>query len=1302
MTPDTDDLSSTFVPHPSRRYIPRKSSGSSSLPIHHESPHRGHSVEAGQSSMDAAGQPELLEALSSPDDGVKKGLEIDMKGLVGDAVGNMSISPSYRDVVLAARKGMFIIDLQAPLEVPRFLPQGGTWDVADVQWNPHPARAEYIVSTSSEKLLIWNLYLSGKTSIEHALHSHYRAITDINWHTKDPDVVVSTGIDSWLWAWDLRTPQKPVMGLCAFNAAGTQVKWNRQDGNVLASSHMNEVLIWDRRKGSIPVTRIEAHTAKIYGIDWAHNSSREIVTCSLDKTIKVWDVHDLAFPASAYCAPKDGSSDYTPQTVIRTTYPVWRARDLPFGKGVMSLPQRGETALEMWTHGPDQPDPTLPIEVFEGHTDVVKEFVWRRGGPDWNEFQLVTWSKDKTLRLWPVDAETMQRAGQPPGILAPPRVQGYGDNTASFRIPHAEVEPKPALSAPVGHRGILAEIRVVPPSRNPVLLNHHQSLTNRASASASNTVGRSAGSHRSYMTQTESEPEQTPTATSVPIPIAARHGGTMSKGNVGGKSARVDPFQWLSSVRMGEKARDGSSGTGSGQTSANASRIGSRSRQSSRDPPPGTGPAPFEFGAMGRRRSDSMGRREGEVEEQSLQDEITSVLSKLSSSNIKLEKHDLTKRRTCTLGLHGPWGESSSVFIRVSFVFPKDYPHGHHPEGTPSIELERTPLITMRNRAIMLRRLRSILQTRRPCLEACLRFLLFGNEDEHERPPIHIGFESSSDEDEDPMATRGRDHGVNPLQHDKNIAEPRTSQGVFGPNGQLICFNRAPPRIVRNPLHELSVSPSAPPQSNDTNAMPRLFQSPALLSDAVRRLTVASHDRNLSAPDSRRPEDGDSILHIMANLLTFSRQRQRRASEQSRQFDDIPASYSLLPTRLTTVFFKDASYAVNSGQEVAEEYVFEGPKDDPTPAGMCAVNSGVAKKHGRFDHERFFNSMSIVLSDQRSEQATNAKMGQKGLWGSNPLTFHLIMELYNELAQVKDIQMLAMLAVILLRIRHSLPARQAEKSLAVRVFSPPAISRAPSNDYFALRRRRDTFRGPPLSPLWARPASSPTANPISTSLSSLSSRGSWSSLFNTGSMRQLMAGVPESHTESSQLQTSQSNLEKETAAIPVPGGGGRKHIPSVTGSESPTPRRKQRGTGSPHLHSPVVKSWSEVSMTIGSTRVAPFGHAHAQTTLARNPTFSQVVGARTVTPAKKLVIDDYRDDIRKEQEKSMNVFEPWFLDRLIGHILVYAEMLFRWQLPHKRAELLKSIDRELQTPISPEFEAEQNRLGQLFFRIPES
>jgi hypothetical protein len=111
---------------------------------------------------------------------------------------------------LNSRKGLFIIDLDNPYASPRFLPQGGTWEVADVQWNPHPSRQEYIVSTSSQKLLIWNLYKTGQTSIEYILNKHFRAITDINWSPFNPDVsdeVWRPGhvliIGSWnIGAWD--------------------------------------------------------------------------------------------------------------------------------------------------------------------------------------------------------------------------------------------------------------------------------------------------------------------------------------------------------------------------------------------------------------------------------------------------------------------------------------------------------------------------------------------------------------------------------------------------------------------------------------------------------------------------------------------------------------------------------------------------------------------------------------------------------------------------------------------------------------------------------------------------------------------------------------------------------------------------------------------------------------------------------------------------------------------------------------------------------------------------------------------
>jgi hypothetical protein len=147
-------------------------------------------------------------------------------------------------------------------------------------------------------------------------------------------------------------------------------------------------------------------------------------------------------------------------------------------------------------------------------------------------------------------------------------------------------------------------------------------------------------------------------------------------------------------------------------------------------------------------------------------------------------QHDLTKKRNCTLGLHGPWGESSSVFIRITFTFPKDYPHGIYPRGTPTVELERNPLISLKNRAFILRRLRALRERQRPCLEACLRFL---SEGEKSGAP-HTMDSESSDEDQDNR--KSRDLTVTLLRNHKNLAEPRTSQGTFGPNGASLNFSR--------------------------------------------------------------------------------------------------------------------------------------------------------------------------------------------------------------------------------------------------------------------------------------------------------------------------------------------------------------------------------------------------------------------------------------------------------------------------------------------------------------------------------
>jgi WD repeat-containing protein 59 len=325
-------------------------------------------------------------------------------------VGSMSISPSGRDVVLASREGLHIIDLDSPYSPPRYLPHRTSWEVADVQWSPFAARDFWVVSTSNQKALVWNLGMSSwQGAIEFVLHGHSRAITDINFSAHDPDVLATCAVDSFVHCWDLRVPKTPVISFSDWFAGATQVKWNRQDSHVIASSHDKYLRIWDDRMGAYPVQSIEAHETKIYGIDWNRLHANKIITCSLDKTIKFWDCSNL---------------EDEPERVIDTPFPVWRARHTPFGWGMLAMPQRGNSDLHLYDrrfaeHQVDH-GTIRPVAEFPGHKGQVKEFLWRsRGsiidGIDHRDFQLVSWGTDRELRLHRVEPDTFRAVGYEKG-----------------------------------------------------------------------------------------------------------------------------------------------------------------------------------------------------------------------------------------------------------------------------------------------------------------------------------------------------------------------------------------------------------------------------------------------------------------------------------------------------------------------------------------------------------------------------------------------------------------------------------------------------------------------------------------------------------------------------------------------------------------------------------------------------------------------------------------------------------------------------------------------------------------------
>lgn len=606
--------------------------------------------------------------------------------------------------------------------------------------------------------------MHAQKTLSRSIDAHLRAITDINWHPRNHNLMATVSMDAGIRGWDLRVQgSTPIIRLSAWGAAGTQVKWNRKAEHILATAHGTRVLVWDDRYGSVPVATIQAHDSKIYGIDWDRRLRHRLVTCSLDKTIKFWDIPSVVSEDDRSTLASEDFSAGEPFTnaTIQTGYPVWRARNLPWGHGVLALPQRGETALEMF--GTDGSN--VPIERWEGSSGVVKEFVWRRRGgadPDFEDrnFQLITWSLDRKLRIWPMPKDLLERAGYKPGAPIDVDVTRRGAIDRTFSVP---LDPLGQALKPLG-----PEKPTIP-----------------------------SGIARQRMLQR-------PALTSM---------------TRGGKSTRkIGQIEWLSRiVKTGPGAAAVASDSSAGPSRAPSvagrdSTNGSSSRSRSKGPHGGRTES---LRHMSQTRGLSLTRAssvntgvgtESVSDLIPLKDEVLSVHKMFPKSKVNFEKFDLSQRKL-TMSLNGPWANGDRyAFIRVHWSFPPNYPYG--PE-IPTFELERNATVSPITRHRMISTIKEMRAANRQCLISVTEFLL----GYHERTSRRV-----VDEDSD------SDTGVDEAANVPMLI--RTTGAAFGPNGQLVCFfpkqtvlPRARSGHSRSPSRE---DPMSTPLAKALSALSRL------------------------------------------------------------------------------------------------------------------------------------------------------------------------------------------------------------------------------------------------------------------------------------------------------------------------------------------------------------------------------------------------------------------------------------------------------------------------------------------------
>jgi hypothetical protein len=354
----------------------------------------------------------------------------------------------------------------------------------------------------------------------------------------------------------------------------------------------------------------------------------------------------------------------------------------------------------------------------------------------------------------------------------------------------------------------------------------------------------------------------------------------------------------------------------------------------------------------------------------------------------------------------------------------------------------------------------------------------------------------------------------------------------------------------------------------------------------------------------------------MTNLLTFSERKLRRESE-SKPLDGIPASYSLVPLRRSIVFIMGNAHMATSDRNVATEYVFE----YGSVADVCAKNAIIARQHGRYDHERTFKTLQTLFPNR---SFINGRGCPAGL-NANSLSHQTITRLfvctsfdshlpnrsfrYSQFSINGDLQMLAMTSMIILQAcrtsAHILsPVRGTALEPEMRNTSTTVMQNLGA-DYFSVTGGQNDS-SPLDSPSWPR---LPSASPIAPSISSsTSSKGSWSSLFNTGSVRQFMSSVQDSIKDGAMLPTDSQPgpVILSNGPTPVSSDDQPRYKP-----ESP---RRRRVSSIPAV-SPVSRSWSELAPSVASKAAVTF----SSTGHVPRSSFSQVVSPKHAIPEKRVL-----------------------------------------------------------------------------------
>ena len=216
---------------------------------------------------------------------------------------SVAFSPFHRNLLAVASSQYYgiagngritILNLDTNQPIVEFNTRDGCFDVAWSEKHDHVIAAS--TGDGSIKLFSTKLDVNGSSRPVAALIGHSAETYSINWNLFNRDRLCSASWDKSVRIWDIVSSQC-ISTLTHHAGIAYEAKWNPRTDHVVASvGGDGHLVIQDlRQAGSASsCTRIRAHENEILCLDWNKYREFTVATGSVDRSIRVWDIRNVA------------------------------------------------------------------------------------------------------------------------------------------------------------------------------------------------------------------------------------------------------------------------------------------------------------------------------------------------------------------------------------------------------------------------------------------------------------------------------------------------------------------------------------------------------------------------------------------------------------------------------------------------------------------------------------------------------------------------------------------------------------------------------------------------------------------------------------------------------------------------------------------------------------------------------------------------------------------------------------------------------------------------------------------------